>query len=192
MSETPKSPHTQFSFSGRFLFTETTMKSLWPRPPAERRRLRRWAALISLLLLIVLVFLGSPTTKFGSTKTAPNPKTRHWYQIGRASWYGSAFQGQPTASGKSFNMDSMTCAHRTLPLGSLVRVTNLSNRRSVVVLVNDRGPLVPNRIVDVSYAAARALGFRGTAHVRLQLIDRTPTAEEVASLTTTSATKLPR
>lgn len=80
-------------------------------------------------------------------------------------------------------MHGMTCAHRTLPLGSLVRVTNLSNQKSVVVLVNDRGPLVPTRIVDLSYAAARALGFRGTAHVRLQVVDRTPTPEEVASLT---------
>lgn len=165
------------------LTASETPSSFWQRPLAERRRFWRPAAVLSLLLLAVLVFLGSPTTRHGSTKTAPNPHSHHWYQIGRASWYGSGFQGQPTASGQAFNMHSMTCAHRTLPLGSLVRVTNLGNKKSVVVLVNDRGPLVPNRIVDLSYAAARALGFRGTAHVRVQLIDRSPTPEEVASLT---------
>lgn len=104
--------------------------------------------------------------------TAPQKPRHHWYQVGRASWYGKLFQGQETASGENFDMNAMTCAHRTLPLGSLVKVTNLRNHKSVVVRVNDRGPLPDNRVVDLSYAAARFLGFtgRGTAPVRLDLI----------------------
>ena len=100
-------------------------------------------------------------------------KKRHWYQIGRASWYGEDFQGQQTASGEDFDMNQMTCAHRSLPLGSLIRVTNLRNHKAIVVRVNDRGPMPQDRVVDLSYAAARFLGFssRGTAPVRLDLVN---------------------
>jgi rare lipoprotein A len=79
----------------------------------------------------------------------------------------------------------MTCAHRTLPLGSLVRVTNLRNHRSLVLRVNDRGPMVETRVVDLSYAAAKRLGFsyRGTVRVRLDLVDIKPSPSEVAMLT---------
>jgi rare lipoprotein A len=100
-------------------------------------------------------------------------KKRHWYQIGRASWYGDDFQGQKTASGENFDENEMTCAHRSLPLGSLIRVTNLRNHKTVVVRVNDRGPMPESRVVDLSYAAARFLGFssRGTAPVRLDLVN---------------------
>ncbi|HZU08981.1 MAG TPA: septal ring lytic transglycosylase RlpA family protein [Pseudacidobacterium sp.] len=109
----------------------------------------------------------SPDTKKDATKK------RHWYQIGRASWYGEDFQGQQTASGEDFDMNKLTCAHRSLPLGSLIRVTNLRNHKSVVVRVNDRGPMPQNRVVDLSYAAARFLGFssKGTAPVRLDLVN---------------------
>jgi rare lipoprotein A len=114
---------------------------------------------------------------------------RHWYEFGRASWYGSGFQGQPTASGEDYDMNAMTCAHPYLPLGALVRVTNLRNRRSVVVRVNDRGPVVESRIVDLSWRAARLLGFsqRGTASVRIDLLDPRPSRSEVANLTYPSA-----
>ncbi len=106
-------------------------------------------------------------------ETKKAPKKRHWYQIGRASWYGEDFQGQQTASGEDYDMNKLTCAHRSLPLGSIVRVTNLNNHKSVVVRVNDRGPMPQNRIVDLSYAAARFLGFsnRGTAPVRIDLVN---------------------
>ncbi len=107
----------------------------------------------------------------------------HWFQLGRASWYGKGFQGQATASGEAFDMNAMTCAHRSLPLGALIRVTNLRNHRSVVVRVNDRGPLVPSRVVDLSYGAAKLLGFHGTSRVRLDMIDPSPTPEEVARIT---------
>jgi len=100
-------------------------------------------------------------------------KKRHWYQIGRASWYGVELQGQQTASGEDFDMNQLTCAHRSLPLGSLIRVTNLRNHKTVVVRVNDRGPMPQNRVIDLSFAAASFLGFssRGTAPVRLDLVN---------------------
>jgi rare lipoprotein A len=104
------------------------------------------------------------------TTFAPAKPVHHWYQFGKASWYGQDFQGRPTASGENFNMYDLTCAHRSLPLGSLVRVTNLRNRRSVVLRVNDRGPVAADRIVDLSFAAANYLGMNGLAKVRLELI----------------------
>jgi rare lipoprotein A len=122
-----------------------------------------------------------PLTVFGLHASPAHPHL-HWVQLGRASWYGKQFQGQPTASGELFDMNSLTCAHRSLPLGALIRVTNLRNHRSVVVRVNDRGPLVPTRVVDLSYAAAKILGFHGTSRVRLDLIDPSPTPEEVARI----------
>ncbi len=94
------------------------------------------------------------------------------YQIGTASWYGEDFEGKPTASGEDYEMYDMTAAHPTLPLGSYVLVTNLHNGRAVVVKVNDRGPIVEGRIIDLSYGAAQALQFehRGLQKVRLDLV----------------------
>ncbi len=82
-----------------------------------------------------------------------------WKQRGLASWYGPKFHGKRTASGEIFNMYSMTAAHRTLPLGTYVRVKNLKNGRTVIVKINDRGPFVKGRIIDLSYEAARRLGM---------------------------------
>ncbi len=95
------------------------------------------------------------------------------YQVGTASWYGRIFDGKPTASGEPYDMYDMTAAHLTLPMGSYVRVTNLRNGRAVVVRVNDRGPIVPGRIIDLSYGAAQALQFkqRGLQRVRLDLVN---------------------
>src|SRR5246127_1060467 len=95
------------------------------------------------------------------------------YQIGTASWYGETFQGKPTASGEPYQMYDMTAAHLTLPMGSYVRVTNLRNGKAVIVRVNDRGPVVPGRIIDLSYGAAQALQFkhRGLQRVRLDLVN---------------------
>ena len=97
-------------------------------------------------------------------------KLRHWLETGQASWYGLKFQGRKTATGEHFDMNSLTCAHRTLPLGSWVRVTNLRNRKSVFVRVNDRGPVISNRIVDLSFAAAHAVGLSGIGKVRLEAV----------------------
>jgi rare lipoprotein A len=112
------------------------------------------------------------------TKKAAKSKP---YQVGTASWYGSDFDGRPTASGEPYNMFDLTAAHPTLPLGSWVRVTNLHNGRVVVVKVNDRGPIIPGRIIDVSYGAARALQFKdkGLQRVRLDVV---PQPEAMAML----------
>jgi rare lipoprotein A len=93
------------------------------------------------------------------------------YQIGTASWYGEYFQGKQTASGEPYDMHDFTAAHPTLPLGTFVKVTNLRNGRAAVVRINDRGPVVDGRIIDVSYNVARALGFeeRGLQKVRLDI-----------------------
>ena len=106
------------------------------------------------------------------------------YQVGTASWYGQIFDGKPTASGEPYDMYDMTAAHLTLPMGSYVRVTNLRNGRAVVVRVNDRGPIVPGRIIDLSYGAAQALQFkaRGLQRVRLDLVDPSPVHNSQAKL----------
>ena len=107
-----------------------------------------------------------------SNKTnTPKPKVSpvKTYQVGTASWYGEQFQGKQTASGEPFDMLDFTAAHPSLKLGSFVKVTNLRNGKTVVVRINDRGPLVDGRIIDLSYNAARALDFqeRGVQRVRL-------------------------
>lgn len=107
-----------------------------------------------------------------SAATRKRPVRPKPYQIGTASWYGDYFQGKPTASGEPYDMYDMTAAHPTLPLGTWVRVTNLRNGRAVVVRINDRGPIVPGRIIDVSYNTARVLSFktRGLQQVRLDIV----------------------
>jgi rare lipoprotein A len=109
------------------------------------------------------------------TKTASRhrPRAHKPYQVGTASWYGRHFHGRPTASGEPFNMYQFTAAHRHLPLGTLVRVTNLDNGESVVVRVNDRGPLPKARIIDLSYGAARMIGLSGPGleTVRLDIVE---------------------
>lgn len=103
-------------------------------------------------------------------------KKHHWYQIGLASWYGRAFHGKETASGEPYNMYQLTAAHRELPLGTWLRVTNLENGRTVVVRVNDRGPVPRTRVIDLSYEAATLLGMRaeGIQKVRLDIVSEPP------------------
>ena len=93
-----------------------------------------------------------------------------------SSWYGEDFDGLPTATGETYDMYAATAANLTLPLGSIVRVVNPKNHRSEVVRINDRGPYVAGRELDVSYAVARDLGFeqRGTARVRVELLKVPP------------------
>lgn len=97
-------------------------------------------------------------------------KIKKWYQIGNASWYGKYFQGHKTANGEEYDMNGLTCAHRSLPLNSWIRVTNLRNRRSIFVRVNDRGPVPDNRIVDLSFAAAKALHISGLGKVKVETL----------------------
>lgn len=97
-------------------------------------------------------------------------------QYGVASWYGAPWQGRLMASGRRFNEHALTAAHRTLPLGTEVKVTNLRNGRSVVVRIEDRGPSIRGRLIDLSHAAARELGFvqRGLTYVKVEVL-RLPT-----------------
>jgi rare lipoprotein A len=103
--------------------------------------------------------------------------------VGLASWYGARFQGRETAAGEPYNPNELTCAHRFLPLGTWIKVTNVHTGKWVVVRVNDRGPVPDTRITDLSSEAARLLGMRGrgVTRVRLSVIDPTK-AVEVARL----------
>ena len=149
----------------------------------------RLAQALALALSVVSLGAAQGPTSSGSGKVPTNhvkqarPPANHKaqrskpYQVGTASWYGSYFDGKLTASGEPYDMYDMTAAHPTLPLGTYVQVTNLQNGRAVVVRVNDRGPVVDGRIIDVSYNAARALNFKnkGLQRVRLDIVPQTQT-----------------
>jgi rare lipoprotein A len=112
---------------------------------------------------------SSRTLKAAKTDTRRASKT----QFGVASWYGKKFHGRQTASGDTYDMFQFTAASRTLPLGTLVKVTNLRNGKWVIVKINDRGPYVGHRVMDVSYGAAQMMGFRqrGLERVKLEVIE---------------------
>jgi rare lipoprotein A len=117
--------------------------------------------------------IASPTVKQEITAKTDSPTGQatvkhHWFQLGKASWYGGSFNGKKTANGETYDMFGMTCAHRTLPLGTWVRVTNLTNKRTAVLRVNDRGPVPTSVAVDLSYGAAQQLGIDGLAKVRIE------------------------
>jgi len=126
---------------------------------------------------------SAPVAAGGHHKTGkPYQIAGEWYYplasaagysaTGVASWYGRDFHGKKTANGEIYDMHAMSAAHKTLPLPSMVRVTNLDNGRSIIVRVNDRGPFVKSRLIDLSYAGARALGYdkKGTARVRVEAL----------------------
>ena len=129
--------------------------------------LRKWLHLSSVLLLAAS--LGACVPRFTSL-----PNTEE----GIASWYGPGFHGNLTANGEVFDTRTLTAAHQTLPFDTLVRVTNLENGRSVVVRINDRGPFVGGRIIDLSEVAAERIDMigSGTAQVRLELLSEMPAA----------------
>ena len=114
----------------------------------------------ALLLLWMALVLGACSSTVVSTGKS---------QVGNASWYGRGHQGKRTASGEAFDEALLTAAHPSLPLGSRARVTNLGNGKSVIVRVNDRGPFVRGRVVDLSRAAARALGITGDGVTRVKV-----------------------
>ncbi|KAB0626692.1 septal ring lytic transglycosylase RlpA family protein [Acinetobacter gandensis] len=105
--------------------------------------------------------------------TVASNTVRKFSQTGTASWYGRQFHGRKTASGETFDMNALTAAHRSLPLNCFIRVTNRNNGKSVVVKVNDRGPFHGNRVLDLSYGAAKQLGITsaGTANVSIERVD---------------------
>lgn len=111
------------------------------------------------------------------------PSSATFTQEGLASWYGPEFHGKPTSSREVYDMHEMTAAHPTLPFGTYVMVTNLNNGRSAVVRVNDRGPFVPGRIIDLSYAAARVLDAigPGVIPVRIEVLAARPLKPKISS-----------
>lgn len=147
-----------------------------------------------MLLVVSLVFVaagcarrrpgGNPPPSSAPAPGLPRPSTQpfpsrqigavagEFAEEGVASWYGVPFNGRRTSDGEVYNMHDLTAAHRTLPFNAVVRVTNLSNGKAVDVRINDRGPFVANRIIDLSYSAAEAIGMvgPGTAQVRLDLV----------------------
>ena len=112
---------------------------------------------------------GKPYVIFGKAYT-PDTRGGPYRAQGHASWYGKKFHGKATANGERYDMYGMTAAHPTLPLPSYVRVTRLSNNKSVVLRVNDRGPFLSNRLIDLSFAAAKKLGIKGIAPVEIEVV----------------------
>ena len=152
--------------------------------PRLVQALIRPGALVSWAVALVLTgcatgpaLVSTPPPEIPAPPTAPAPRPkvapRQAETTGTASWYGKAHHGQPTASGESYDMHAFTAAHRSLPLGTRVLVTNVKNGRSVEVRINDRGPFVQGRILDLSYAAAQELGSLsdGAFRVKLRILE---------------------
>lgn len=114
---------------------------------------------------------GSAARATTANKPAPEPVDSDFEETGMASYYGDEFDGRQTSSGEVFDQGELTAAHKTLPFGTVVTVTNLDNGRSVRVRINDRGPFVAGRIIDLSRAAAESIGMieSGTARVRIAI-----------------------
>jgi rare lipoprotein A len=148
------------------------------------QRLRPKQLVGAVLLFAVLALLGSgcasaPRSQSRiAAKVGPAPGAA----VGVASYYGKQYHGRKTASGERFNMHALTAAHRTLPFGTTLKVTNLNNERSVLVRVNDRGPFKRDRILDVSFEAARRLQMVsvGIARVRIEPLDASDTRRSEA------------
>lgn len=139
------------------------IRSNWRRRPVR-------AGLLAATLGVTASVIASPKKDVPAATIHPASSQHHWYEIGKASWYGSHFQGRKTADGERFDMYAFTCAHRTLPLGTWLRVTNLRNHKTAFVRVNDRGPVPTSRILDLSYAAAQRLGVYGLAQVKIERV----------------------
>ena len=142
--------------------------------PAQAVDLGASPRLQSLEEAVAKAFDDSVTPPQSQDEAAP-AETYETVGQGEASYYGAAFAGNRTASGERFDPGALTCAHRSLPLGTMLRVTNLANGRSVTVRVNDRGPFTRSRVLDMSQAAARDIGMirSGKAMVRIEVIHTT-------------------
>lgn len=115
---------------------------------------------------------GPSPTSVGPPRASVVPKEES--ETGEASWYGEEFQGNQTANGETYDLNGLTAAHPTLPFGTTVRVTNLNNSKNILLRINDRGPYIGRRLIDVSRAAAKLLGFvhAGTTPVRVEVVSR--------------------
>lgn len=126
---------------------------------------------------------GTPSRAFSSL--AKRSIKAGWMQLGTASWYGPRFNGHKTATGEKYDQEGLSAAHRTLPLGTWLKVTNLHNKRVVFLRVNDRGPVSPRFIIDLSHGAATRLGIEGIGKVRIEQLnpsDRKSAQEMVAGM----------
>jgi rare lipoprotein A len=149
-------------------------------PTRRRTRYRAWVVCVAALVVACVTGCASPhRVRSGSgardgARQQASPPAWGGVASGIASYYAARFDGRKTASGETFSNRRMTAAHRTLPFGTTLRVTNLTNGRSVTVRVNDRGPFVRGRVVDLSHAAALKLDMirAGTAPVKLQVVSR--------------------
>ena len=127
-------------------------------------------------IFFILITIIACAPKYKPIKIYKVPGSKRYFikysEIGSASWYGKKFHGRPTASGEIYDMYKLTAAHKKLPLGTYVKVTNLSNGKSVIVKINDRGPYVKGRIIDLSYAAAKKIGMvkKGVQKVKIEAI----------------------
>ena len=144
--------------------------AFWPDPKPDPILLGRGKASVAAVSSPPQPSVESDPTSSASGEETPT--TGEDLGSGDASYYGTELEGNPTASGEAFRSEGLTAAHRSLPLGSRIRVTNLRNGEAVVVRVNDRGPFAKNRVVDLSKAAAREIGMlrSGTARVRMELL----------------------
>ncbi len=136
---------------------------------------RGFRVILSILMILIATSCARRGT-MGPEVSRPEVSSIGRVEYGLASWYGKDFHGRPTASGEIYNMYGISAAHRTLPLGTIVEVTNLRNGRTVKVVINDRGPFVAGRIIDLSYGAARRLDMvdDGVVPVRLEVLGRDP------------------
>jgi rare lipoprotein A len=128
--------------------------------------MERWGPGRAASTLVLVLVVAAACARVAAP---PPPLAPGFEERGQASWYGEPHHGRPTASGEIFDMHALTAAHRALPFGTRVLVTRLDTGRSVEVRINDRGPFVDGRIVDLSYAAARALGAVGPGVVPVRL-----------------------
>jgi rare lipoprotein A len=147
-----------------------------------RNTLRELACLAVVSGMAGLLFAPEAHARDEASRTKPLKR------IVRASWYGKSFNGKRTASGSSFNATTLTAAHRTIDLGSKVKVTEMRSGRSVVVEITDRGPYFPGRDIDLSYAAAQALGIvrSGVARVSVEVLDAERAPQSVPVVTALS------
>lgn len=149
-----------------------------------KKKLTRWICFAGLIILFITIAVGCSTRSPQPEATPGKPKPYRvgntWYypvsdaanfrQKGKASWYGKKFHGKTTSSGEKYNMYAMTAAHKTLPLGTYVRVHNRSNNKSIEVRINDRGPFVRGRIIDLSYTAAQKLDIVGPGTAPVEIV----------------------
>jgi rare lipoprotein A len=168
---------------------------------SEKSGLRTGILIVGLLWASLLLFNActksapKPVTapgkpkpyRVGKTWYQPIPDAKGFSQTGTASWYGKKFHGRKTSSGETYNMYAMTAAHKTLPFGTYLRVRNLDNDKQIVVKVNDRGPFVRSRIIDLSYTAADKLDMlgTGTASVKIVALGKTRSSPDKKETTVT-------